>query len=73
MIATKVNTPAETVRLAVKLLAVHVAAPNGQFAVTKNTKFGAPFSVAIRRSATARFTRKQLVTVLIRRCAVFKE
>lgn len=67
--ATSVNTLAETVKLAVKLLAVQVAEPNGQCAVTRNTKFGAPLRVAISRSATAKFTRKQLVTVRIRRCA----
>lgn len=65
--ATRVNTPADTVRFAVKLLAVQVIAPNGQWAVTRNTKFGAPFKVAIRRSAMAKLTRKQFVTVLIRR------
>lgn len=67
--ATKVKTPADTVRFAVKLLAVQVTAPKGQSAVTRNMKFGAPFNVAISKSATARFTRKQFVTVLILRWA----
>lgn len=63
------KTLADTVRLAVKLLARHVTEPKGQLAVTKKMKFGAPFKVAIRRSATAKLTKKQLVTVLMRRCA----
>lgn len=70
--ATRVKTPADTVKLAVKLLALQVTEPNGQLAVTKKTKFGAPFNVAIRRSATAKLTRKQFVTVLILRWAIEK-
>lgn len=69
VIATSVKTPADTVRPAVKLLAVQVAAPKGQCAVTRNTKLGAPFNVAISKSAIAKFTKKQLVTVRMRRCA----
>lgn len=68
-IAIKVRTLTEIVQVDINMDIIQARLPNHQNWYIKNNTVNGMFKMEIRKSATAKFTRKKFVTVRMRLCA----